>query len=75
MWRRSARKLRATAAHGSDVTLTFQRSNIADDLKQTVEFSNDLIAWKISAVQFFPTDNGEGTRTEVCRSNTPAPAK
>ena len=54
------------------MTLTFQRSNTAEDLIETVEFSNDLITWPISGVQVFSTDNGDGSRTEVWRSSLPA---
>jgi hypothetical protein len=53
-------------------TLTLRRSNAADNLTQNVEFSTDLATWPIPAVQVAAIDNGDGTRTEVWRSTTPA---
>jgi hypothetical protein len=51
------------------LTLTFRRSNAADDLTQHVEFSTDLATWSIPGVQVSSGDNGDGTRTEVWRSS------
>jgi hypothetical protein len=39
-----------------------------------VEFSSDLVTWPIPGVQVSSEDNGDGTRTEVWRSNVPSDA-
>jgi hypothetical protein len=51
-------------------TLTFRRSNAADNLTQAVEFSANLAAWSTTGVQVSAADNGDGTRTEVWRAAT-----
>ncbi len=56
---------------GTYAALTFQRSNAADDLTQSVQFSTGLDAWQTSGVQISSADNGNGTRTEVWRSASP----
>ena len=55
---------------GTYATLTLRRHNAHEDFTQHVEFSTDLAAWPITAVQVSNTDNGDGTRTEVWRSST-----
>jgi hypothetical protein len=58
-------------APGTYATLSFVRSNAADDVSQKVQFSTDLAAWNQTGVQVSAVDNGNGTRTEVWRSPVP----
>ncbi len=53
------------------LTLSFLRSNTAENLTQHVEFSNDLTTWTETGVRITFRDNGDGTRTEVWRSAAP----
>ena len=54
---------------GNYATLTFVRDNTHEDVTQHVEFSTSMASWPIAGVMVSSMDNGNGTRTEVWRSN------
>ncbi|MBP7949866.1 MAG: lamin tail domain-containing protein [Verrucomicrobiales bacterium] len=58
---------------GSDIyaLLTFVRREEAPDATFTVQFSTELMTWNIPATLVSSTANGDGTLTEVWRSNAP----
>ncbi|MGI9243356.1 MAG: CotH kinase family protein, partial [Verrucomicrobiales bacterium] len=53
------------------LTLTFQRNLAADDVVFEVEVGSDLATWTTDTSFVSSTNNGDGTATEVHRSNTP----
>jgi hypothetical protein len=53
------------------LTISFQRNLAADDVLYEVEVGRDLSAWSGSSSFVSSTSNGDGTATEVYRSNTP----
>ena len=53
------------------LTLTFQRNLAADDVIFEVEVGGDLSTWTTDTSFVSSTNNGDGTATEVYRSNTP----
>ena len=56
------------------LTLTFQRNLAADDVIYEVEVGSDLSAWATATTFVSSTNNGDGTATEVHRSNQPISA-
>lgn len=53
------------------LTVTFQRNLAADDVLYEVQVANDLAIWTASTTFVSSTNNGDGTATEVYRSNAP----
>ena len=57
------------------LTLTFRRNLAADDLIYEVEVGSDLAGWSTSTTFISRVNNGDGTSSEVYRSNTPLSAQ
>ncbi len=60
---------------GAYLTLSFQRNLDATDVRYTVEVGSDLSGWSADTIFVSTTDNGNGTATDVYRSNTPIGAE
>ena len=56
------------------LTITFQRNLAADDVIYEVEIAGDLSGWTTATSFVSRTNNGDGTATEVHRSNHPISA-
>jgi len=57
------------------LTLSFQRNLDATDVRYSVEVGSDLAGWSDDTIFVSTTDNGNGTATDVYRSNTPIGAE